>query len=187
MQGALRFALAALLPLLAAGVAAAQGVPVARTFDQLQVLVARNDTLTVINDAGRETRGKLLELTGSMLVLRVDGLPLELRREDIRTIRQRRTDSLANGALIGLVAGGLAGAAFGAAVAEDEDADATAGIVLLAAGFYGGLGAGIGVGIDALIRRQHVIYERPVTGVTGLRVSPLLGRERRGVLVEWRF
>jgi hypothetical protein len=185
MQGALRFALAALLPLLAAGVAAAQEVPVARTFDQLQLLVARNATLTVINDAGRETRGKLLELTSSMLVLRVDGQPLELSRNDIRTIRQRRDDSLANGALIGFVAGAAIGGAFGAVVAEDEDAAAQ--IVLLSIGFYGGLGAGIGVGIDALIRRQHVIYERPVAGVTGLRLSPLLGRERRGVLVEWRF
>jgi hypothetical protein len=52
--------------------------------------------------------------------------------------------------------------------------------------FCTGLGAAIGAGIDALITRQRVIYQRPATG-DGVSVSPFIGRGRRGAAVSVRF
>jgi len=97
-------------------------------------------------------------------------------REAPRVVR--KSDSLLNGALIG------AGAAFGAglficmrmepwSVCRDDAAR------------FGAIGAAIGAGVDALIRRQVTIYENP-NGTT-LHAAPILGRRARGVRLSVTF
>jgi hypothetical protein len=166
--------------------AAAQDTPVAHTFEQLQILVQPSDTLTVTDDAGRQLRGRLLELSRTTLVLEVYGERTELTPDAVRTIKQRRSDSLRNGALWGLVAGAAYGAtAVAMTGAEDESLGET---MALAALVFGGVGTGAGVGIDALIRTNQVIYLRPLgIAESRLRISPILTRDRRGVLMAWTF
>ena len=48
------------------------------------------------------------------------------------------------------------------------------------------MGAGIGVGIDALIKGRTVIYQSP-TGANRLNVVPLLTSHGKGVLLSLNF
>lgn len=169
--------------------AAAQEPPVAQTFDQLQVLVKVDDTLTVTDEQGREIRGRLLGLSNSLLVLGVDGARTELTQDRVRTIRHRHSDSLKNGALWGLV-GGLVCATTQLAVSEafSEGEDPELAALAAAFGFYAAAGTGVGVGIDALIRRNRVVYARPPSSTIGrLSVSPVITPVRRAVAVAWTF
>jgi hypothetical protein len=54
--------------------------------------------LIVTDSAGIETTGKIASLSPSSLTLLSDGLRREWREIDVATIKQRRADSLANGA-----------------------------------------------------------------------------------------
>jgi hypothetical protein len=51
---------------------------------------------------------------------------------------------------------------------------------------FGALGAGIGIGIDALIRGQRTIYEAPIRS-TRVRATPILGRHGQGFQVSVSF
>ena len=95
--------------------------------------------------------------------------PSEIQRQhsrigqrDALEIKQRRSDSLANGALIGVAVGGSLGA-LGAIVlchegCKGEDGVLVAGVVAV----YAGIGTAIGVGIDALVRPRQTIYRCPL-------------------------
>ena len=119
--------------------AAAQGT--AGSFEQLQVLVKPGDTVSVTDAAGRETTGKIAELSSSTLILLTADARREWTEDGVATIKQRRNDSLANGAIYGLAIGaGLAATLVAAVAAEDEDIDGRDVAILLAA--YGAIGAG---------------------------------------------
>ena len=163
------------LMLLAAASAEAQQV--AGTFDQLLVLVKSGDTLTVTDGAGVRSRGKLADVSASSLELDIAGTRRMFRDADVTTIEKRGDDSLRNGALIGLVAAGaIFGPAIGA-VTRDWGAAVAGGLI------YAGLGAGIGVGIDALIQGDRVIYaaSRPKTTVS---IAPRTGRSGRAIMLS---
>jgi len=49
---------------------------------------------------------------------------------------------------------------------------------------YGGIGAGIGVGIDALMSSEQVIYARRTKTSARVTLTPVLGLGRRGVLLS---
>ena len=51
---------------------------------------------------------------------------------------------------------------------------------------FTGLGAAAGAGIDALIKRRQVIYEKPGGGGK-VSISPLFLQGRRGVSVSVKF
>jgi len=160
---------------------AAQGV--ARSFEQLQLLVGAGDTVSVRDSAGTETTGTIKSLSASSLVLITSGTQRELKEANVSTVLQRRADSLRNGALWGLGVGLAFGAVALAAMCADGPCDASLALVLPQSG---GIGAGIGVGVDALITRRQVIYERPA-GSAAFGVAPLLGKGRRGVALSMRF
>ena len=82
-----------------------------------------------------------------------------------------------NGALIGLaIGGGIFGPAIGV-VTRDWGVAIAGGLI------YAGIGAGIGVGIDALIEGPRVIYaaSRPKTTVN---IPPTPARSGRGVVLS---
>jgi hypothetical protein len=152
----------------------------------LQVLVKPGDTVTVTDAAGKETKGKVAELSGSTLALLAGDTRLELRESDVLTIKQLHTDSLANGAILGAAGGAAFVAAMGVIFSEDSD-EWTASDVAVALGIYAGIGTGIGVGIDALIRKKHVIYQHPPTSGVQVGIAPWLTSQRKGVQVTVRF
>lgn len=150
----------------------------------VSALVKRGQTVDVIDDQGHETRGKIRTLSSTILTLDRNGTSTEIPFERIAQIA-RPTDGLANGALIGLGAG----AAFGllASTAGTDDCDYyfdTCGPrwVVGSTLVFGGLGVAIGVGVDALIHRDRVIYRRGAARQT--RVAPVLGRGVAGAVVS---
>jgi len=150
----------------------------ASSFDQLRVLVKVGDTLTITDRGGQETRGRLVRLVGTSLELDADGTPQVWSQDRITSIRQRHSDSLANGAKIGFGIGAGLGALAGFAIAGELDAPgAIPGIILI----YGAMGAGMGVGVDGLMSGNRVVFSRPNSPSARLSAAPIVGPGRRGV------
>ena len=153
---------------------------VASSLDQLRVLVKPKDTVTVTDAAGQQIRGTIAALSPASLELVFDGKRRTFLDSDITTIRQRRSDSLKNGALWGLGVGvGLGGLCTLAVLSESGEY----GLIPLCALVYGGMGAAIGVGVDAMIRGTQVIYSKSTGSSARLTLSPVIARERKAVLV----
>jgi hypothetical protein len=164
--------------------AEAQAVEQAASFEQLQMLVRPGDVITVIDDNGTKLRGRLTGLSSSSLQLDTGNGPRTFEQSKVQTIRQRRGDSLANGAWAGLGIG-MAIPAIALILLRDE-CYCTAAEVAAVIGAYGGLGAGIGVGVDALIRGTKTIYSAPAAP-NRVFLTPLLTRGGSGMSVTVRF
>jgi hypothetical protein len=120
--------------------------------------------VTVADAAGSDVSGRIESLTPSVLSLDLNGASRDFNEADVTVIRQRRGDSLANGAWWGFGVGAAIAALAIATCVEcftDEP-----GWMVAAVSIYGAMGTGFGVGIDALIRHEQPIYRRP-----GLKVS----------------
>jgi hypothetical protein len=90
-------------------------------------------------------------------------------------------DGLLNGALIGAVVGAGAGVVFTHAV---RDSDLVFSQYARGAVIFGAVGAGVGLGVDALLNRAS-----PLPRVTRKRVviAPTVWRDIRAVAVKWRW
>lgn len=90
-------------------------------------------------------------------------------------------DPLLNGTVIGAAVGAGAGVAFTHAV---RDSDLGFGQYAYGALVFGAVGAGVGLGVDALLNRAS-----PGPGVTPRRVliAPTAWRDVAGVVVKWRW
>ena len=143
------------------------------------------DTVTIRETSGQETTGRIASLSASALTLVSSGTRRELKlgETDVSLIRQRRQDSLGNGALIGLGVGAGLGAIALAIICSNEDCEGEAPEFVAV---YAGLGTAVGVGVDALIVRHRVIYEKRAGEIT-LGVRPLLGVGRTGVALSMAF
>jgi hypothetical protein len=175
--------LAAVSLLLAVAFAAAQE-PV-RDFSQLNTRLRPGDTVWVTDAQGREVKGQILSLAPDQLTL--EGGARAFAAPDVNAITVRRNDSLANGALIGMgIGGGLAAVG---CLASVESGDAP--WCLAAALVYAGLGAGIGVGVDALIPGKQIIaYRAPGPGGAAharLSIAPVVTRRSKGLAVSFAF
>jgi hypothetical protein len=166
--------------------AGAQGI--ATSYRELTLLVRPGDTVTVTDTGGQKVSGKITDLSPSSLALMVDGRPREWRESDVATISHRHSDSLANGALIGLgVGAGFAGAGLLVMVNQsDYDDDVSGGAMAALVALYSGIGAGIGAGIDAMISGQRVIFQRRA-GAVSLGMTPLLGPSKVGAGLTLAF
>lgn len=161
----------------------------ARSFEQLQLLVKPGDRIYVTDSMGNVTEGRIAGLSRSSLRLMTKISTRDLSESDVFKIRQWRHDSLKNGALIG------AGVGFGlglAGVISDcrssglfsDCGGEVVGIVAL----FTGVGAAIGVGIDALIPSKETIYIGGTrTSLSRIKVKPILDHSRKGVAVAFSF
>jgi hypothetical protein len=159
------------------------------SFDQLDTRLKPGDTVWVTDGQGREVKGRINSLAPEAITLKGDG-PTTFVAGDVRLISERRRDSLANGALIGLAAGGGLTLAF--CLPNTNGADK--GYCYLGALFYAGVGAAIGVGIDALIPgRKLVAYRAPGTSGSSesrqarLSIAPFVTPRAKGVAVSFAF
>lgn len=176
-----RLVAAAVLVALAGGRADAQEL--ATELRQLRVLVKPGDLLTVIDVSGRRVQGRLTQLDDVRMVLEIgDKQTRQFDGAMVNSVEKHGGDSLKNGALIGLVSGSIFGIIGGIAYASEYDTN-YAGWAITEGLVYGGIGAAIGTGIDALIQGRRVIYAKSQTTVS---VAPLIGRDRRGVLFTLR-
>ncbi len=163
---------------------AAQGPPdtPTATFRELPLLVSLGDRITVTDDTGRELQGELIDLSPSALSVLVDDTRYDFQETGITGIRQRRADSLKDGALRGFISG----AAIMSVLLLSSGCSFHPAGVLAVIGAYGGLGAGIGAGVDSAHVGSRVVYD---TRGSSRRVSvaPLISRDRTGVAVSLGF
>jgi hypothetical protein len=162
----------------------AQGV--ASSFHQLAVLVKPGDKISVVDVTGREAEGRIGTLSRDALTLVTEAGPRVLGEGDVAQIRQRRGDSLTNGAIIGAVAG-TAYFLTGVALLNDSDGgEVIVGTAVAAGVLFAGMGAAAGAGIDALITHRQLIYQKPGGG-SRVSVSPLVRHGRLGAAVSVKF
>ncbi len=160
------------------------------SFDGLGKWLRLGDAVVVTEMDGRKASGRLTNLSAASMTILRGGTPIELPSASVRAVSIRERDSLANGALIGLAAGMAFGAiALGAACHEDYYyRGSCAGLVLAGVGIYGAMGAGIGVGIDALTPgRKLLVYQRPAAASARVSVAPVMLPNRQGVVVRVVF
>jgi len=159
---------------------------VATTFKDLQTSVRAGTTIAVKERNGKVAKGRLESVTGSSLRLRLrDAAALDFAEMDVARITV--TDPRWNGLLIGAAAGGGSFAVLGEesctspqAVPGCQRLSRGAGIATMAA-----IGAGIGVGFDALRRRR--VFLGPVAHRARVSIRPEFGRRRTGIVLTSRF
>ena len=173
--------------LLCAGATRVDAQGVASSFDQLSVLVKPGDKISIVDMTGREAEGRIGKLSRDELTLVTKAGARQLGERDVAKIRQRRSDSLQNGAIIGAAAGAGYGLAVLALLASMDDGGGPIPIgVVTGMVVFTGIGAAAGAGIDALIPRRQVIYEKP-GGQSQVSISPLFLAGRHGVAVSVKF
>jgi len=147
-----------LLSFLSAG--AVQAQELTGSFDQLRVLVKTGDTIHVTDRTGRDIRGSVAGISASSIALTAGGSRHTFVESEIDNIRQRRSDPLSNGAKWGFAAGAGLGLLAGVALSSEYEGSSGTAIIPILALAYGGIGAGVGAGIDALHSSEQVIFAR---------------------------
>lgn len=176
----------AMLILLCAITTSARAQDLASSFEQLRVLVKPDDRITVIDGAGRRTKGRVDRLSDTELVLVTKAGPERFDEEAVDRILHRRDDSLLNGAIIGAAVSTACFVTAGVLLSDSNDGNVIVSSVITGGLMFAGMGAGAGAGFDALITRRQVIYRRAARdGRFGL--APLLGRDRWGATVMLQF
>ena len=157
--------------------------PPTTDFGQVGSRVRVGETVWVTGDDGREIQGKLWDLSASSLQVMTRGQTTTFEADSLRAVSARGRDPLANGALIGLVTGVVLGALVAGACEDDYWACfAGAGLV------YGGIGSGVGVGIDALTPGPKMeIYRRPAIQSARIRLAPVVSPRGQGVVLRIAF
>ena len=160
--------------------------------DAIRERLKEGQKVRITDDQGREWQGRIEALAPDNVVLLMKDR--QRRAVSYATIARidRPDDTLANGALIGFVSG----AAFGlVALVAEENADCEPGgffscgnppaaAYVVVPPVLGAIGAGIGVAIDALIRRDPTLFRRSDSRVV---LAPSLGRGDRGISLSVRW
>jgi hypothetical protein len=160
--------------------------------DAIRQRVKEGQKVRITDDHGREWQGRIEAFASDNVVL----LTKDRQRRDVpyaAILRiDRPHDTLANGALIGFLSGAVYGLL---AVAAEENADCepgaffscgdpTAAAYVVIPPVLGAVGAGIGVAIDALVRRDPTLFRR---GDSRLMLVPSLDRGVRGLSLSVRW
>ena len=172
--------------LLCAGGTRVEAQGVASSFDQLAVLVKPGDKIRVVDVTGREDEGRIGTLSRDALTLVTEAGPRVFGEGDVAQIRQRRGDSLKNGAIIGAAAGTAYFLTAAALLGDSDGGEVIVGAAVASGVLFAGMGAAAGVGIDALLTRRQVIYQNPGFG-SKVSVSPLFRHGRLGAAVSVKF
>ena len=173
--------------LIALTAASASAQPPARTFDQLAVLAVPGEPLEITSVTGEHVRGALAELSPTSLTVVAGGRNYQFQMNDIAAITARRSDALDNGARWGFLVGAALGVLGGLATANEFDSTAGSqiGFGVLIGVVYGGLGTGVGVAIDAMIKSQQTIFSN--AGTRRITLAPTFNNHTRALALSWRF
>jgi hypothetical protein len=131
----------------------------ATSFDQLRLLSRLGDTITVTDGSGASSTGTLVALSPSTLSLLVGRTRRDLGEQDVRRVVGRTHASLAHGAKLGFGIGAALGTLAGLALANGCSDFSCGALIPSVALTYAGFGAGVGVGIAAMIPRHPVLYD----------------------------
>jgi len=148
----------------------------------LEATLTPGMTVWITDSGGREDRTRLVGVSGDIVTTSAGGEIRHLRTADVMRVRVRHSDSVLNGALIGAGVAVASGLFLCRTTEPWENCVDDVGPISR----IGAVGAGIGIGIDALIRGWRTIYEAP-PGATRLRAAPIIGRHARGLQVSLSF
>ena len=139
-------------------------------------------TVWITESSGREEKTRIVSVASDIVTATSGADTRRFRTADITRVRARHFDSVLNGALIGAGAAVAAGLFLCTRTEPWENCRDDVGPMLR----IGALGAGIGIGVDALIRRRRTIYEA-ARGSTRLSAGPIAGRHARGIRISVTF
>jgi hypothetical protein len=148
----------------------------------LSEVLTPGTTAWITEIGGSEERTRIVDLSDDVVVSTSAGATRRVRRSQIARVRVRRADSILDGALIGAGAG-LASHLLGCRLMEPWD------VCLHDTGpqlTFAAIGAGIGMGADALIRGWQTVFEAP-SGGTRLRVLPAAAPGAAGLHLSLSF
>lgn len=148
------------------------------TLPALGTLLTPGRTLWITDVSGREERMRIAGVSGDVVTTDTT----TLRTADIVRVRARESDSLINGALIGAGAAVASGLLLCRLTETWENCRDDAGPMLR----IGAIGAGVGLGIDALIRRRQTIYDS-AGRTTRLSAAPIVARRGAGLHLSLSF
>lgn len=148
----------------------------------LETVLTPGKTVWITDSGGREEQMRIVGVSGNVVTATVGDGTRQLPTTDIARVRVRHSDSVLNGALIGAGAAIAFGLYLCNVTEPWENCRDDFGPMFR----IGALGAGIGAGVDALIRGRRTIYERD-RGATRLRAAPIVGRRAGGLQVSLSF
>jgi hypothetical protein len=143
--------------------------------------VQTGETVTIRLTDGVRIEGTLFEATNEQLTVTTKRGRQLIRAANISEITHRQKDPIWNGLIIGAAAGALMGAVLNGL--NDCDPNECGEAYVVAGGLA--LGAAVGAGIDALWRKNQVLYRAPQSK-THVRVQILAGNVT-GARISWRF
>jgi hypothetical protein len=158
--------------------AAAQAQAPATSFAELASVLKTGETVSVTDNAGRVVKGRVQQVSDTILVLGTDQGDLSLAAPNVRRIARPR-HPVRKGALIGLGVGFPLGAIACVFCSTGEHFGQAFAL--------GGIGMGIGAAVGAAFPRERVVFERTVTGRPRAAMSPLLVPRGAGVLLQIRW
>jgi hypothetical protein len=165
--------------------------PVA-SFDQLSTRLKPGDRVWVTDAKGHEVEGRIQSLSAEALKLDAGG-SRTFAAHDVSLIRDQQRDSLKNGALIGLGAGGALALTWCLSAAADDSPDVSAGVECTEGAIaFAGLGTLFGLAIDASMPgKMRVAYKAPgpasAPGHARLSIAPIVTRRTTGLAVSFAF
>lgn len=164
---------------LAATASAALAQPAQGT--NLETALIPGTTVWITDSAGREHKTRIVEVSGGVVTATAGENVRRFGAADVMQVKTRHPDSLINGALIGAGVG-VASGLFVCRLMEPWEVcfDSVGPLAAFAA-----IGAGAGIGIDALIRGQRTIYAAP--GRTQIDAMPLVVKHGGGLQVSVSF
>ena len=150
------------------------------SLEELAVLVGAQ--VEVVDSRGSVFKGRLIEASETGVLLNAGGRTVRVAAPRIEEVSRRLGDPLWNGALVGAAIGAAPPLIWSASVdlASGEWTDA-----ILVSALYGGIGAGIGATIDALIQLKKTVLFR--AAVPRIQIVPTLSGRQKGVALSVRF
>jgi hypothetical protein len=172
----------ALLILFSASTGSAASAQTPQAQRNLETILIPGMTVWITDSGGREERTRIVGVSGDIVTTTAGDEIRRLRTTDVMRVRARHSDSLINGALIGAGAALAAGLFLCRLTEPWEVCRGNVGPMFR----IGAIGAGVGIGIDALIRGRRTIYEAARVA-TRLRAAPIVARHGGGLQVSLSF
>ena len=157
----------------------------ATTFAELPNRLAIGETVFVTNQSAQTVKGKVQQVSDTILLLRTRQDDLTLAAPDVRRIA-RRGHTLRNGALTGLVAGFATGAIV-AEILGCSNFFCPARNSMAIGGISGSIGMGVGAAVGAALRRERVVFDQAANGRAPAAITPLLSLGGAGLLAQVRW
>jgi hypothetical protein len=153
-----------------------------RDSGRLETTLTRGMTVWITDSTGREEKTQIVDVSGGIVTAAAGENIRRIPTTDVTRVRVRHSDSVINGALIGAGVAVASGLFLCRAMEPWDVCRHNVGPMFR----IGALGAGIGIGVDALIRGRRTIYQAP-PGATRVQAAPIVARRTAGLQLSFSF